>query len=25
MAWGFSMVALAPPVTWLLLVVPGWL
>jgi di/tricarboxylate transporter len=25
MAWGFSMVAIAPPVTWLLLVVPGWL
>jgi di/tricarboxylate transporter len=25
MRWGFSMVALAPPVTWLLLVVPGWL
>jgi di/tricarboxylate transporter len=25
MAWGFSMVALAPPVTWLLFVVPGWL
>ncbi len=23
--WGFSMVALAPPVTWLILVVPGWL
>jgi di/tricarboxylate transporter len=25
MRWGFSMVAVAPPVTWLLLVVPGWL
>jgi di/tricarboxylate transporter len=25
MTWGFSMVAIAPPVTWLLLVVPGWL
>jgi di/tricarboxylate transporter len=25
MLWGFSMVALAPPVTWLLFVVPGWL
>jgi di/tricarboxylate transporter len=25
MAWGFSMVAIAPAVTWLLLVVPGWL
>jgi di/tricarboxylate transporter len=25
MAWGFSMVAIAPTVTWLLLVVPGWL
>ncbi|MQA82868.1 MAG: hypothetical protein GEV10_31190 [Streptosporangiales bacterium] len=25
MQWGFSMVALAPLVTWLLLVVPGWL
>ena len=23
--WGFSMVALAPPITWLILVVPGWL
>ena len=23
--WGFSMVALAPLVTWLVLVVPGWL
>ena len=23
--WGFTMVALAPLVTWLLLVVPGWL
>jgi hypothetical protein len=23
--WGFSMVAIAPLVTWLLLVVPGWL
>jgi di/tricarboxylate transporter len=25
MRWGFSMVAIAPLVTWLLLVVPGWL
>jgi len=25
MQWGFSMVALAPPVTWLVLVAPGWL
>ncbi|WP_448610502.1 SLC13 family permease [Geodermatophilus sp. URMC 60] len=25
MIWGFSMVALIPPVTWLVLVVPGWL
>jgi len=25
MAWGFSMVVVAPPITWLLLVVPGWL
>ncbi|GAA1321367.1 SLC13 family permease [Pseudonocardia xinjiangensis] len=25
MRWGFSMVVIAPPVTWLLLVVPGWL
>jgi di/tricarboxylate transporter len=25
MQWGFSMVALAPPATWLILVVPGWL
>lgn len=25
MIWGFSMVALAPPLTWLLFVVPGWL
>ncbi|WP_314173412.1 SLC13 family permease [Streptomyces winkii] len=25
MVWGFSMVAIAPPVTWLLFVVPGWL
>lgn len=25
MMWGFSMVVIAPPVTWLLLVVPGWL
>jgi di/tricarboxylate transporter len=24
MQWGFSMVALAPLVTWLILVVPGW-
>ena len=23
--WGFSMVAVIPPVTWLILVVPGWL
>jgi di/tricarboxylate transporter len=23
--WGFSMVLVAPPVTWLLLVAPGWL
>ncbi|WP_219416219.1 SLC13 family permease [Pseudonocardia nigra] len=25
MRWGFSMVAIGPVVTWLLLVVPGWL
>ncbi|SMD09603.1 SLC13 family permease [Kibdelosporangium aridum] len=25
MAWGFSMIAVAPLVTWLVLVVPGWL
>jgi di/tricarboxylate transporter len=25
MQWGFSMVAIAPFVTWLVLVVPGWL
>ncbi|WP_232666225.1 SLC13 family permease [Pseudonocardia sp. TRM90224] len=25
MMWGFSMVVIAPPITWLLLVVPGWL
>ena len=25
MQWGMSMVALAPPVVWLILVVPGWL
>ncbi|MGH3367770.1 MAG: SLC13 family permease, partial [Nocardioidaceae bacterium] len=25
MQWGFTMVALAPPVTWLILVMPGWL
>ncbi|MGH3355009.1 MAG: SLC13 family permease, partial [Nocardioidaceae bacterium] len=25
MRWGFTMVAVAPPVTWLVLVVPGWL
>jgi di/tricarboxylate transporter len=25
MRWGFSMVLVAPPITWLLLVVPGWL
>ena len=23
--WGFSMVAVIPPITWLILVVPGWL
>ncbi|MCZ2821790.1 SLC13 family permease [Modestobacter sp. VKM Ac-2977] len=23
--WGFSMVALIPPITWLVLIVPGWL
>ena len=23
--WGFSMVAVIPPITWLVLVVPGWL
>jgi di/tricarboxylate transporter len=23
--WGFSMVVITPPVTWLLLVAPGWL
>jgi di/tricarboxylate transporter len=23
--WGFSMVAIIPPVTWLILIVPGWL
>lgn len=23
--WGFSMVAVIPPTTWLALVVPGWL
>jgi len=25
MTWGFSVVAVSPPITWLLLVVPGWL
>jgi hypothetical protein len=25
MLWGFSMVAIAPVVTWLIFVVPGWL
>ncbi|OEV09814.1 SLC13 family permease [Streptomyces nanshensis] len=25
MVWGFSMVAIAPPLTWLFFVVPGWL
>jgi di/tricarboxylate transporter len=25
MRWGFSMVAIIPPVSWLVLVVPGWL
>jgi di/tricarboxylate transporter len=25
MQWGFSMVAFAPPVAWLIFVVPGWL
>lgn len=25
MAWGFAMIAIAPLVTWLVLVVPGWL
>ncbi len=25
MRWGFSMVALIPPLTWLVFVVPGWL
>ena len=25
MRWGFSMVAAIPPVTWIVLVVPGWL
>ncbi|ONI70726.1 hypothetical protein ALI144C_49895 [Actinosynnema sp. ALI-1.44] len=25
MAWGFTMIAVAPLVTWLVLVVPGWL
>jgi hypothetical protein len=25
MVWGFSMVAAIPLVTWLILVVPGWL
>src|SRR5262249_39983487 len=25
MQWGFTMVAVAPPLTWLILVAPGWL
>jgi hypothetical protein len=25
MQWGMSMVAIAPPVAWLVFVVPGWL
>lgn len=25
MVWGFTMVAVVPPITWLILVVPGWL
>ncbi len=25
MQWGFSMVAIVPPVTWLIFVAPGWL
>jgi di/tricarboxylate transporter len=25
MQWGFSMVLIAPPITWLVFVVPGWL
>jgi di/tricarboxylate transporter len=25
LVWGFSMVLITPPITWLLLVVPGWL
>jgi Na+/H+ antiporter NhaD/arsenite permease-like protein len=25
MQWGFSMVVIVPPITWLLLVAPGWL
>ncbi|TQM06151.1 SLC13 family permease [Pseudonocardia kunmingensis] len=25
LVWGFSMVLLTPPITWLLLVAPGWL
>ena len=25
MQWGFTMVAVVPPVTWLILVAPGWL
>jgi hypothetical protein len=24
MVWGFSMVVIAPIVTWLIFVVPGW-
>ena len=25
MQWGMSMVLIAPPVAWLIFVVPGWL
>ena len=25
MIWGFTMVAIVPPITWLILVLPGWL
>lgn len=25
MVWGFTMVAVVPPITWLILVLPGWL
>jgi hypothetical protein len=25
MQWGMSMVAVAPPIAWLVFVVPGWL